>query len=151
MYTLSYAIPINPEGVEPKLTREQVWKGLEMKAENALPFVNGMTQCDVLERKDNTILREVTFMGGQSQEFITLHAPVKVQFERTDGTGWIDNTISDSDNGLLLSFTFGINFPGIADGSPEEKEKGDGMRGAYVGAVAATLKQVRQMVSDGEL
>jgi hypothetical protein len=151
MYTLSHAIPINPEGVEPKLTREQVWQGLAMKAENALPFVNGMTQCDLLERKGNTLLREVTFMGAQSQEFITLYAPVKVQFERTDGTGWIDNTISESEFGLLLSFTFGINFPGITADTPEEKAKGDSMKGAYVGAVAATLDRVRQMVRDGEL
>jgi hypothetical protein len=151
MYTLSYAIPINPEGVEPKLTREQVWKGLEIKAENALPFVDGMTQCDLLERKDNTILREVTFRGAQSREFITLFAPIKVQFERQDGTGWIDNTISESEFGLLLTFTFGINFPGIAAGTPEEKAQGDNMRGAYVGAVAGTLNRVRQMVAHGEM
>lgn len=151
MYMLSHAIPVNPDGVEPKLTREQVWRGLEMKAENAIPFVNGMTQCDLIERKGNTILREITFANMQSRELITLFAPVKVQFERQDGTGWIDNVISDSDGGLLLSFTFGIRFPGIADDSPEEKAKGDGMRGAYVGAVAATLSRVRQMVADGEL
>lgn len=151
MYTLSYAIPINPDGAEPALSREQVWKGLEMKAENAIPFVNGMTQCDVIERDENTILREITFNGAQSREAITLYEPVKVQFERTDGTGWIDNTISDSETGLILSFTFGINFPGIEAGSSEEKSKGDSMRGAYVGAVAATLSRVRQMVAAGEL
>lgn len=151
MYTLSYAIPVNPEGTEPKLTREQVWRGLEMKAENALPFVPGMTQCDIIEKKDNTITREVTFRGQQSKEFITLFAPVKVQFERLDGTGWIDNVISESDAGLILSFTFGINFPGVAADSPEEKEKGDGMRGAYVAAVGATLDRVREMVAAGEL
>lgn len=151
MYTLSYAIPINPDGAEPSLSREQVWKGLEMKAENAIPFVNGMTQCDVIERDENTILREITFNGAQSREAITLYEPVKVQFERTDGTGWIDNTISDSETGLILSFTFGINFPGIEAGSAEEKSKGDSMRGAYVSAVSATLSRVRQMVAAGEL
>lgn len=151
MYTLSYAIPVNPEGVEPKLTAQQVWRGLELKAENAIPFVNGMTQCDVLERKDNTITRVVTFKGTQHKEFITLFEPVKVQFERLDGTGWIDNTLSESENGLQLAFTFGVTFPGIAENTPEEKAQGDTMRGAYVGAVEATLNRVRQMVSDGEL
>ena len=151
MYTLSYAIPVNPAGVEPKLTRDQVWQGLAMKAENALPFVPGMTQCDVLETRDNTITREVTFRGQTSKEFITLFAPVKVQFERLDGTGWIDNVISESDAGLILSFTFGINFPGVAADSAEEKEKGDGMRGAYVAAVGATLDRVREMVAAGDL
>lgn len=151
MYTLSHTIPINPDGVEPKLTREQVWRGLEMKAENALPFVNGMTQCDLLERTENTIKREVTFAGAQSQEFITLFPPVKVQFERLDGTGWIDNVISDSEYGLLLTFSFGILFHGIPENTPEEKAKGDSMQGAYTGAVAATLKKVREMVAAGEL
>lgn len=151
MYTLSHTIPINPDGVEPKLTREQVWRGLEMKAENALPFVNGMTQCDLIERTENTIKREVTFVGAQSQEFITLYPPVKVQFERLDGTGWIDNVISDSEYGLLLTFSFGILFHGIPENTPEEKAKGDSMQGAYTGAVAATLKKVREMVAAGEL
>lgn len=151
MYSLSYAIPVNPEGTEPQLTREQVWRGLEMKAENAIPFVNGMTQCDVLARSANTITREVTFRGTQHKEHITLYEPILVHFDRMDGTGWIDNTISDSDAGLLLTFTFGITFPGIAENTPEEAEFGATMRGAYVGAVGATLARVRQMVGDGEL
>lgn len=151
MYALSYAIPVNPDGVTPKLTREQVWRGLEMKAENAIPFVNGMTQCDVEKRTENTITRTVTFRGTQHKEFITLYKPIQVYFERMDGTGWIDNTISDSENGLMLTFTFGITFPGVPENTPEEKAFGDNMRGAYTGAVEATLARVRQMVKAGEL
>ena len=151
MYALSYAIPVNAAGVMPVLSAEQVWRGLELKVENAVPFVNGMTECEVLERKDNTVLRQVTFAGTTHREFITLFEPVKVQFQRSDGTGWIDNTISDSEGGLLLTFTFGLTFPGTESDSAAERAKGDAMRGAYVGAVNATLLRVRQMVSDGEL
>jgi hypothetical protein len=151
MYSLSYATLVNPEGMEPQLTREQVWRGLELKAENAVPFVKGMSQCDVLDRKGDRIHRVVTFLGTQHEEQLTLQAPVQVYFERMDGSGWIYNTISDSELGLLLTFTFGINFPGIAAGTPEEVTHGDSMRGAYVGAVAATLTRVRQMVLDGEV
>lgn len=151
MYTLSYAMPVNPPDVEPVLTAAQVWHGLEMKVENALPFVNGMTQCDVIEREGNTVLREVTFAGTTHKELITLFKPVKVQFERRDGTGWIDNTLSESEHGLSLAFTFGVTFPGIAPDSDAERAKGDAMRGVYVGAVAATLARVRQMVVDGDL
>jgi hypothetical protein len=151
MYALSHAIPVNPPGAEPPLTREQVWRGLEIKAENAIPFVDGMTQCDVDSRDGNVITRTITFRGTHHREKITLFAPVKVQFERLDGTGWIDNVISESADGLLLTFTFGITFPGIAEDSAEEQAQGDTMRGAYTGAVAATLSRVRQMVQDGEL
>jgi hypothetical protein len=151
VYTLSYAIEVNPEGVSPVLTAEQVWKGLEMKAANALPFVPGMTKCEVVERKDNTILREVTFKGDDFKERITLLAPVQVQFERLGSGGFIQNTISESEKGLMLSFTFGLPFPGTTAGSPEEKAKGESMRGSYVGAIGATLKTVRELVSNGEL
>jgi hypothetical protein len=151
MYTLSHSIPVNPLGAEPVLTAAQVWRGLEMKAENAMPFVDGMTQCDVDSRDGNIITRTITFRGTQHREKITLFAPVKVQFERLDDTGWIDNVISESEAGLMLAFTFGITFPGIAEDTPEEQAQGDNMRGAYTGAVAATLSRVRKMVQDGEL
>ena len=151
MYALSYAIPVNPAGVEPRLTVDQVWRGLEMKAENAIPFVNGMTQCDVLDRTATTIDRVVTFRGMQHKEHITLKAPIQVSFARMDGTGWIDNTISESEMGLLLTFTFGLTFPGIAENTPEEKAHGDSVRSAYVGAVQGTLDRVREMVRNGEL
>ncbi|HMI20243.1 MAG TPA: SRPBCC family protein [Sphingomonas sp.] len=151
MYTLSYATPVNPAGADPVLARDQVWRGLEMKAENALPFVPGMSKCEVVERKDNMILRDVTFAGSSHRERILLHAPVQVQFERVGENGFIQNTISDSEAGLQLTFTFGLNFPGVTAGSPEEQAKGDEMKGAYIGAVAATLERVRQMVRNGEL
>jgi len=151
MYVLSHSIPVNPQGIEPVLSQEQIWRGLEMKAENAVPFVKDMTQCDLLERVGNIIYRELTFRGAQHRERVTLYAPVQVTFERQDGTGWINNTLSDSEFGLLLTFTFGLTFPGIEENSPAEREHGDSVRGAYVGAVAATLARVRQMVLGGEL
>jgi hypothetical protein len=151
MYTLSYAIEVNPEGVSPRLTADQVWKGLEMKAENALPFVPVMSRCEVVERGDNTLLRDIRVGDDEFQEFITFHAPVQVNFERVGSGGFIQNTISESEKGLLLTFTFALPFPGTRPGSAEEKAKGESMRGSYIAAVAATLKRVREMVTNGEL
>jgi hypothetical protein len=151
MYLLSHTVEVNPPGIGPALNQHQLWRGLEMKAENALPFVPGMTQCDVIERHDNIIVRDVTFAGTSHRERITLRAPVQVQFERVGENGFIQNTISESAQGLLLSFTFGLDFPGTAPGSPEERAKGDHMRHAYIAAVGATLDRVRKMVADHEI
>lgn len=151
MYTLSYSIEVNPPGATPQLTAEQVWKGLVMKAENARPFVPGMQKCEVIERKGNTLLRDITFAGDDYRELITLHAPVQVQFERVGTGGFIQNTISDSEKGLLLAFTFAVPFPGVDEGSKEEREKGESMRLVYIGAIGATLKKVREMVAEGSL
>ena len=49
MIEVSKRIPVNEPG-QPTLTRSDVWKGLVMKANNALPFVPAMTHCNVLQR-----------------------------------------------------------------------------------------------------
>jgi hypothetical protein len=65
--------------------------------------------------------------------------------------GFIENTISESERGLLLTFTFGLPFPGTEPGSAEECAKGESMRASYIAAIAATLKKVRELVSAHEI
>jgi hypothetical protein len=151
MYMVSYTTEVNPDGVDPVLTREQVWAALVMKAENALPFVPVMKRCDMLERTDTTILREITIGEDDFQEFITLLEPIQVQFERVGTKDFIQNTISDSERGLLLTFTVGVSFPGTAPGSSEEQQAGDAMRQAYVNAVGSTLKRARELVQSSAI
>jgi Domain of unknown function (DUF1857) len=151
MFALSYAVQVNPPGATPVLNREQLWRGLVMKAENAIPFVQGMTKCELVDRGEDWILREITFAGSTHREHIILRPPVQVHFERVGEGGFIENTVSESELGLLLAFTFALQFPGAAAGSAEERAKGEGMRDAYVAAVGATLRRVRQMAADGEI
>jgi hypothetical protein len=152
MYTLSVSVDVNPSGVTPALTQEQVWRGLMMKAENAVLFVPRMEACTVLERWSDGLLREVVNDGHRFREKITFAPPVEVLFERVgteDNAGWITNVISESDHGLLLTFTFAVNLPGAAPGTEEERQKGAAMKESYIGAVKATLARVRQLVGEG--
>jgi hypothetical protein len=154
MYTLSVSVDVNPSGVTPTLTQEQVWRGLMMKAENAVLFVPRMQACTVLERWSDGLLREVVNDGNRFREKITFAPPVEVLFERVgteDNAGWITNVISESDHGLLLTFTFAVNLPGAAPGTEEERHKGAAMKESYVGAVKATLARVRQLVGERKL
>ena len=55
MYQLSRTVPVN----EPKksfLSRHDVWTGLMMKANNALPYVPEMKKCDVVEQGDGSLI-----------------------------------------------------------------------------------------------
>lgn len=154
MYTLSVAVDVNPPDVTPRLTQDQVWRGLMIKAENAVLFVPRMQSCTVLERWSDGLLREVVNDGRRFREKITFTPPVEVLFERVgtdDNAGWITNVISESAHGLLLTFTFAVNLPGAAPGSAEERAKGEAMRESYVGAVRATLARVRELVGEGKL
>ena len=154
MYTLSVAIDVNPLGVVPILTKEQVWRGLVMKAENAVLFVPSITSCEIVERHAQGFLREVVIGADRFREEITLTPQVEVLFERVgteSNAGWITNVISESEHGLLLTFTFAVNIPGTEPDTPAEKKRGEEMRDSYVGAVKATLARVRQLVCGGKL
>ena len=108
----------------------------------------------MLERWSDGLLREVVNDGHRFREKITFTPPVEVLFERIgteDNAGWITNVISESEHGLLLTFTFSVALPGVAPGTKEERQRGAEMRESYVGAVKATLARVRQLVADGAL
>jgi Acetylaranotin biosynthesis cluster protein L len=154
MYTLSVAVDVNPPGVTPRLSQDQVWRGLVMKAENAVLFVPRMQSCTVIERWSDGLLREVVNDSHRFREKITFTPPVEVLFERVgtaDNAGWITNVISESEHGLLLTFTFSVNLPGTTPGGAEERAKGETMRETYVGAVKATLARVRQLVAESAI
>ena len=98
MYALSAAVAVNPPGVTPVLSADQVWRGCVMKAENALPFVDAMQACHVVERFDGGFVREIVLRGVRMRERITFTPPVQVHFQRLEAhgyDGWITNVISE--------------------------------------------------------
>jgi len=105
--------PLNPLIVS--LTREQVWRGLVLRAEQPKLFMPHLESCDISERKDNTFVREldygkvkirdhVVYILGQKVEYLvpqqgdipasslvmTIEEPgeeyLQVRFEYEDGT-----------------------------------------------------------------
>lgn len=154
MFRLSRAVPVNEEGQEPVLNRDDVWMGLVMKAENALPFVAAMTYCEVLERGENELTREIEFKGERAKEHVTFEPKRKVQFDRLTGStmGTIKNEIEEDENGdLFLRFSFALEVEGVPPDSDEEKQYAEDMKEAYLGAVAATLGAIRKSKAEEKL
>jgi hypothetical protein len=153
MISVSYSVPVNPEGTEVRLGRADVWKGLEMKAHNALPYVPSMTRCEVTETGDNWLQREIEFRGQQLGERITFEPQETVRFDRTSGEvlGTILNEIlEDSDGELSLRFSFDLVLEGVEPGSDAEKEYEETMKGDYEKAVESTLAAIRRWVAEGQ-
>ncbi len=152
MISVSTPVPVNPDGAEPRLTREDVWQGLLLKAEDALPFVPAMTRCEVLERYDDGLLREVDFRGQTFRERITFTPERQVRFDRVPGgpiDGTIRNDIEEDEQGeLTLRFTFELVLAGVPEGSPQEREYEQTMSRDYLKAAGATLEAVRRMVAE---
>ena len=154
MVHASRTIKVNSDPKQPKLTRELVWRGLVMKAENPLPFVPVISSCEVLERRSDSIVREIVDKGDTITEVVTFYPERMVKFERTSGRvlGTILNEIiEDGDGDLALKFTFALSIDGIAAGSAEEKDFASQMEDGYLIAVRATLKAMRQLAKDRAL
>jgi len=151
MYHMSRTVAVNDKPQQPRLSRGDVWRGLLLKADNALPFVPQMTRCDVLERGDDWLLRDITFRGEDARERVSFFPEQRVQFERVQGRtrGTIENEILEDERGdLQLRFAFALEAEGVAPGSPAEQEHFGATEAAYLNAVNATLEAIRRVVRE---
>ena len=150
MYKLSRTIQVNEPG-KSTLSRTDVWQGLLMKANNALPYVPMMQKCEVIERGDGWLLRDILLNGNPLTERVTFEPEKRVIFERTAGDerGRIENVIGEDAHGnLTLTFSFGLTKEGIPEDTEAEARHFAPMEGAYMGAVASTLAAVRRTVDE---
>lgn len=154
MFQLSRTIAVNDDPQQPKLTRQDVWAGLLLKANNALPYVPQMQKCEVVEQGAGWLVRDIVLKGVAMRERVTFEPERRVIFERIGGPepGRIENVIGvDADGGLTLTFAFSLAKEGLASGSREEREHFAPMEGMYFGAVASTLDAVRKTAREGAL
>lgn len=131
------------------LNRNQIWEGLVSKARNAVPFVDAITECNVVEDQGNTFIREVVLYGERLQEMVLLTEEQQVEFVRLSGNarGLIKNVIEEEDGELFLRFSFDFSLPGVPAGSEKEVEFSTGMQTSYLSAVRSTLQAIRNKVS----
>jgi len=150
-------VPVNPEGESP-LTREQAWKGLELKARDAREFLPpGLcTRCDVVEESATHFVREATIAGSDLREIITFEGQSKVTFFQATGPregAIINELFEDQDGALQLRFYCYLGLRGKGPNGPEEQAEQtqfDSDKG-YKAALLSTLKRTRDLVAEGRL
>lgn len=149
-------VPVNPEG-EPVLTREQVWKGLELKARDARLFLPASlcTKCEVTEESATHFVRDATIAGSDLREIIILEPQRKVTFFQATGPreGAIINELFEDDAGALqLKFYCYLGLRDKKPNGPEEQAEQrqfDSDKG-YKAALLSTLKRTREMRAEGK-
>lgn len=150
---MEVTLPVNDpaDPGQPRLDRAQVWEGLLRKAENAVPFVPGMSECTVLERRENGLLREVVVNGERLREEVTFEAPLLVSFfRREDRDSWVIRNRIGEDASGALTLTFIGDMPQlpstgtrVADGRSKE-EVLEEMRARTLETVRNTLAVIRR-------
>ncbi len=128
------------------LTHEQLWRGLVRKAEDPTPFVRAITECRVVERGENHLVREIVLRGEKVRELVTFEEPNVVRFVRLSGRvfGTIENRIEDQPDGeVALRFTFRLEANDLPAGSAAETEYAAMMRDSYLAAIHSTIERTR--------
>lgn len=155
MIKVDKTLPVNPDksGETVMLTRDQIWAGLMMKVDDARPFVPLMTKCDITQRLENGVVRDIVFDGMELRERIIFYPKKKVEFLRVGigqemGTIW--NEILEDERGeLSLRFAFELEVPNLTES--QERDYGENRATGYLNAVQATLETLRTLVADGKL
>ncbi|KAJ7866686.1 hypothetical protein B0H13DRAFT_2561173 [Mycena leptocephala] len=128
VYAFAATRPVNSSGVQPAITEEQLWKGLEYKARNPVPFVPVMSSSKTTFEEGNKLVRELTVTTASSttimKEEIESYAATIMYFEINTGLR-ITHTISYGPNDeLLLTYTFSNwTAPGAAPDEPKPSAK----------------------------
>lgn len=173
---------INPPGVTPVLTEEQVWKGLGIKAREPMTFVPIIKSCQIVKDDGNKVGRSslqnscheshLSSSPGPSDSatqslwmsmsnYMRLPSSVHLSrvlhrlgidswqayFEIPSSNTRITNAISyDTNDELLLTFTFAGNVPGVKPGTPKKEVN------KLVGSgVEHTIKRLRELAQEGKL
>lgn len=134
------------------LQLSQLWPALLRKAEEPMPFVPAISNCSVVERGNDYLVRDIVLRGENVRERVTFEPTRRVHFERMSGSarGTIDNEIEgDDEHGLRLRFTFHLAVEGLAHGSEEERAFASVMGGSYLEAIRATLRRAREIALPG--
>jgi hypothetical protein len=154
----SATVPVNPEGELP-LTREQLWKGLVLKARDARLFLppGVCTKCEVVVEGGEYIIREATLLGDDVSEIITFEPQAKVSFHQFKGPreGVIVNEVLEgADGALSLRFYCLLGLRHAAPGSEQERKEQaqmDSEERGYKQALLSTLARTRALVREGRL
>lgn len=140
--------PENPL-IEP-LTRAQLWSGLRHRVDNPLPFLPGLEACTVLEKTDDTILRELDFGPASIRDRVTLAEMHWVRFDilpsDTHAGGALTITIEEPEPGFLfLRFAYETTL--ASNPNSEDRAYIEYVKSAYHQSDVDCVRLIRMLAS----
>lgn len=136
------------------LTREQLWRGLVLKAENPLLFVYALDSFRLVSREGDRLRRELRFGQATISDTITLLPPDRIRQEIEPGAGVAGATLEtrieapDAEQ-LFVRFVYETgSLPGEA---PPDETVREIVRQAYIEADNDAVRTIRRLVTEGRL
>ncbi|WJF91106.1 SRPBCC family protein [Paraburkholderia bonniea] len=134
--------------IEP-MTREQLWEGLKLRAEQPQLFVVGLDSCTIVSRTQTTLERELHYGKIIVHDRVTLSHHEKVRYDiqatETYVGGSLTMTIEQPEpSQLFLRFNYSTTLP-VAD-HQDAIQTQEIVKSAYYEADLDTVRLIRQYV-----
>ncbi|TAL97532.1 MAG: DUF1857 family protein [Paraburkholderia sp.] len=142
--------PLNPF-VE-TMTREQLWEGLVLRAEQPQLFVLGLDSCTILSRTDSVLERELHYGEATVRDRVTLTASESVRYDILPTQSYVGGSLTMSieqpdDLQLFLRFKYETTLP--AADTEDERTTSEIVKSAYRESDIDTVRLIRQYVQGG--
>jgi hypothetical protein len=144
--------PLNP--LADTMSREQLWRGLVLRAEDPKRFVPHLDECTIGERESGSFKRRLRYGELVIDDVVYLTPLQEVRYEvpaQGDiAASRLTMTIEAPSEGVMwLRFLYDDGNPGATDEMGKMYE--DFKKSAYQEADIDTVKIVRQMAAEGKL
>jgi hypothetical protein len=143
--------PLNP--LVESLTREQLWEGLVLRAEQPQLFVMGLDSCSILSRTDSTMERELHYGQATVRDHVTLTPQKSVRYDISATADYVGGsltmTIEQPDElQLFLRFEYKTSLPSADQNvDPDAHQTEEIVKSAYRESDIDTVRLIRQYVS----
>ncbi|RKP50571.1 SRPBCC family protein [Trinickia fusca] len=141
--------PLNP--LVESITRQQLWEGLVLRAEQPQLFVIGLDSCTILSRTDLTLERELHYGAATVRDRVTLTPNESVRYDilatEAHVGGSLTMTIEQPDAlQLFLRFEYNTTLP--AADTEDARQTNEIVKSAYREADIDTVRLIRKYVRD---
>jgi len=134
------------------LTRDQLWRGLVLRAEAPKLFIPWLDECDLLGRKDNVLSRALRYNALLIHDHVTFTPEVKVHYdvpaqEDIPASSLVVTIEEPQPGALFVRFAYESGF---ADDDMDAFYN-EFRRSAYQEADIDTIRIIRQLTEEGRL
>lgn len=137
--------PLNP--LVETITRDQLWEGLVLRAEQPQLFVLGLDSCAILSRTADTLERELHYGNATVRDRVTLTPHESVRYDilatETYVGGSLTMTIEQPDAvQLFLRFEYATTLP--TPDTEDARQTSEIVKSAYREADIDTVRLIRE-------
>ena len=146
--------PLNPL-IDP-LTSEQLWRGLVMRAEQPMLFVEHLDDCQLLEKSMESVTRELRYGKVVIRDIVSYLPQLQVRYQVPPQRDLVGSSLTmtieqPQPEALFVRFSYADEGAAEASADSDEEMYDEFRRSAYLQSDIDTIRVIRELAEAGKL